>query len=227
MEKNDDEPVPLFVSLSEKVAQQEAYSERISEVVNSAHNVPGAVAEFKSMFSDVLSSCDVARQKLIKNLHLLLLSKLQQKFPGQEFLIARLLYPHANYWLQAKRHRVFKNIVLKQTGTQDSNNALNYISNGDQVLLRNWLHQGYDPNILIPQGSLLFAAIAAGNQEAVYALLLYGADLYTSVDAPAYRFTGNALQFLEQIKSLSDDSKKKILEVIQKIILGQSAFKQR
>ncbi|MFZ5953684.1 MAG: hypothetical protein ACOYT8_01140 [Candidatus Dependentiae bacterium] len=196
MEKNPPEADNFYLRLSDKVIQQKI----VDEIIATSNNVPDAVQAFIMQFGRQLHINNKFNDKHNQAVVFVFLNNLSKKFPNQELLITRLLYPEyqaIQHWYYRQKNRKRKiPLVLQPTDKKQLNNALLFIEANNIPELHVWLKMGHDPNAPIKDGSLLTQAISKGSIEMVHLLVLYGADLYSLIDIPGYRFRGTPYEFL-------------------------------
>lgn len=196
MEKNEHETDSFYLRLSDKVVQQKI----VDEIIANSTNVPDAIQVFIMRFGRQFHMNNKFDDKHNQTVVVVFLDKLSKKFPNQELLIARLLYPEyqaIQHWYYRQKNRKRKiPLVLQPTDKKQLNTALLFIESNNIPELHIWLKMGHDPNAPMKDGSLLTQAISKGSIEMVHLLVLYGADLYSPVDIPTYRFRGTPYEFL-------------------------------
>lgn len=219
MEKNDELKWLDQLPLSQKIIQLNV----IDDFVNSSSNVPDAIEKFLSFFEDQLKD---TRADLVAHNRVLIesfLNRLLYKFPGQIYLITRLLfttYPPVLKLAQKKFNTKIEPLLFKKANKQQTMQARDFIEKNDKQSLLGWLKTGYDPNFQIKEGTLLTFALSLADLDAVHALIRYGADLYSTIDIPAYGFRGTPYQFLQfLLQTVTDNYKKRRLREINDYLL--------
>lgn len=219
MEKNDETEWLGQLPLSEKLIQLNL----LDDLITNSSNVPDAVEKFLSFFEDQLKDTRadvVAHNKVLIDRFL---NRLLYKFPGQIYLITRLLftyYPPVLTIAQKKFNSKIQPLLFKKANKQNIVQARDFIEKNDRQSLLNWLKTGYDPNFQIKEGTLLTFALSLADLDAVHALIRYGADVYSVVDVPAYGFRGTPYQFLQfLLQTVTDTYKKRRLREINNYLL--------
>jgi hypothetical protein len=138
---------------------------------------------------------------MIRQLFFAFLNNLNEKYPNQATYIARTLNNRlAAEWLKKIKPEASFEIIAPSVLQTDQ--AIDYIYNGDLVSLENWLEKGYDSNASVGRlVNLVRAAITSRSLDALKLLKKYGANLHGKVISPVF----GTLSYLELAKFLKDN----------------------
>lgn len=197
--------------------------QKIREIITTLPNISDSVVQFKDFFNQVLTLRSVSKAMLekfgyadLKQIVFTFLDALNQKFPGQEVRLTKLLKNNkfAQEWLTGKRKALnLSPYEPIKTEPNNVNQAIGFISNKDQEELKKWLELGYDPN------RLLSYAVSYRNLPALQLLVAYGANINHQIRSDVSKIQSLLSYVLEQKKlTVSETAIKDYSEILDYLI---------